>query len=111
MYQELKQEGIFAPGQKHMLVKAKVEKVMDGKVVLDREFEGAKEVEYEVSSTFEDWMLSSMIVLMSCFCSAPVEPRLCNRCIATVPYATQARMVNLRSRIPTPSNAARYCRC
>lgn len=47
VYQELKQEGIFAPGQKHVLVKAKVEKVMDGKVVLDREFEGAKEVEYE----------------------------------------------------------------
>ncbi|KAJ9110770.1 hypothetical protein QFC20_002811 [Naganishia adeliensis] len=45
-YKELKQEGIFAPGTKHMLIKAKVVQVAADHVVLDREFEGSTKVPF-----------------------------------------------------------------
>lgn len=48
-YKELKQEGIFAPGTKHMLIKAKVVQVAADHVVLDREFEGSTKVPFAVS--------------------------------------------------------------
>jgi hypothetical protein len=48
-YKELKQEGIFAPGTKHQLIKAKVVKVAADHVVLDREFEGSTTVPFAVS--------------------------------------------------------------
>ncbi|KAJ9110487.1 hypothetical protein QFC19_001613 [Naganishia cerealis] len=47
VYRELKQEGIFAEGTKHVLVQAKVEEVGDGRFVLDREFEGTREVTFD----------------------------------------------------------------